>query len=144
MAYITYDEYLTLYGEIEQTSFARFSFEAEKVIDNHTTTLDNVKKLRVAFPEDEYSVNCIRHCMAGLIYMMNEIEKANNDRQVASISSGSESVSYVTSDTLIDNMKNNVAERNRNFAKLVKEYLSGVTDLNGVNLLFRGVYPIRM
>ena len=35
------------------------------------------------------------------------------------------------------------AQKERTIREIVKEYLSGVADANGVNLLFMGVYPVR-
>lgn len=146
MAYLKLEDYTAMYGVIEGTLFSRFSFEAEKIIDNHTTTLDGVKKLRVAFPTDPYSVECITHCMGILVYMMSEMFVADNTetKKIASVSSGSESISYVTGDSLIDKMRTDIGERDKAFASLVKEYLSGVTDENGVPLLYRGAYPIEL
>lgn len=65
---------------------------------------------------------------------------------VASVSSGSESISYATSssgakNSLIGAVLTDKAAQEKLYADTFSEYLSGVLDANGVNLLFMGAYP---
>lgn len=69
--------------------------------------------------------------------MMNKI--------VTSVSSGSESISYAAAgsaarNTLVDTVLTDKTAQNRLFSDTIRDYLSGVQDANGVNLLFMGKY----
>lgn len=158
--YITFDQYSTLYDPMEEKLFNRLAFDAERMIDNHTTGIDGVKKLRVAVPTDEYSVAAVMHCAGSLVnflYQIHEAEQVLNaargytetenglQRKIISrIESGSESISY--SETKLSNSSIDAAVadktvRDKVVASTIREYLSGVTDANGVNLLYMGRYP---
>lgn len=157
--YINFDEYTALYDPIEERDFNRLVFQACQAVDNLTTGVDGVKKLRVAFPTDEDDVTAVKRCVSNvtnLLYQIQEAEKsaflargyaetANGlqGKVVSSVSAGNESVSFASGDgsTLVDKAITNIAERNRLIQSIVREYLSGVTDANGVNLLYMGVYP---
>lgn len=156
--YINFDEYTALYDPIEERDFNRLVFQACQAVDNLTTGVDGVKKLKVAFPVDEDSADAVKHCVASvtnLLYQIQEAEKsaflargyaetANGlqGKVVSSVSAGNESVSFASGGgpTAVDNAVTNIAERNRLIQSIVREYLSGVTDANGVNLLYMGVY----
>ena len=157
--YINFDEYTALYDRIEERDFNRLVFQACQAVDNLTTGVDGVKKLRVAFPADEDNATAVKHCVASvtnLLYQIQEAEKsaflargyaetANGlqGKVVSSVSAGNESVSFASGggSTAVDKAVTNIAERNRLIRSVVREYLSGVTDANGVNLLYMGVYP---
>ena len=157
--YINFDEYTALYEPIEERDFNRLVFQACQAVDNLTTGVDGVKKLKVAFPVDEDSADAVKHCVASvtnLLYQIQEAEKsaflargymetANGlqGKVVSSVSAGNESVSFSSGgdSTAVDKAVTNIAERNRMIQSIVREYLSGVTDSNGVNLLYMGVYP---
>lgn len=157
--YINFDEYTALYDPIEERDFNRLVFQACQAVDNLTTGVDGVKKLRVAFPVDEDSADAVKHCVASvtnLLYQIQEAEKsaflargymetANGlqGKVVSSVSAGNESVSFASGggSTAVDKAVTNIAERNRLIQSIVREYISGVTDANGVNLLYMGVYP---
>ena len=68
-------------------------------------------------------------------------------RVISSVSSGSESVSYATGSaarsgtTAIDAAVSDPGARARLLDDIVRRYLSGVKDANGVNLLYMGRYP---
>ena len=66
-------------------------------------------------------------------------------RQVTSISSGSESISYSaaasgqsTASALIGDVK----AQNEAYKTILEEGFRGIPDANGVNLLYLGVYPL--
>lgn len=157
--YINFDEYTALYDPIEERDFNRLVFQACQAVDNLTTGVDGVKKLRVAFPADEDNATAVKHCVANvtnLLYQIQEAEKsaflargyaetANGlqGKVVSSVSAGNESVSFASGSgsTAVDKAVTNIAERNRLIQSIVREYLFGVTDANGVNLLYMGVYP---
>lgn len=157
--YISFDEYTALYDPIEERDFKRLLFQACQAVDRFTTGVDGVKKLRVAFPTDEDDATAVKHCVANvtnILYQIQEAEKsaflargyaetANGlqGKVVSSVSAGNESVSFASGggSTSVDKAITNIAERNRLIQSIVREYLSGVADSNGVNLLYMGVYP---
>jgi prophage DNA circulation protein len=157
--YISFDEYTALYDPIEERDFNRLLFQACRAVDRFTTGVDGVKKLRVAFPANEDNATAVKHCVANvtnILYQIQEAEKsaflargyaetANGlqGKVVSSVSAGNESVSFSSGvgSTAVDKAVTNIAERNRLIQSIVREYLSGVTDANGVNLLYMGVYP---
>ena len=161
--YITYVQYVTLYDPIDEPLFNRLAFEACRVMDIHTTGIDNVKKLRLFFPSEEYAAQAVMHCAAGIINLLNQIriaevaalesrgvestEQGVRGRVITSVSAGNESISYSTggsgSATAIDAAVGNRTVRDKMIAEIVWEYLAGVQDANGVNLLFMGMYPRR-
>lgn len=162
MSYAEFDLYQSLYPCADESTYHRLSWEAARELDRQTTGLDNVRKLKIAFPADEEAAEAVRRCECELVHLMAQIEEAEKVRQeahglvqqedgtvkgkvVTSVSSGSESISYSTGGntgtTAIDAAAGSTAARNVLFADTVRKYLSGVTDANGVNLLYMGAYP---
>ena len=157
MAYSTKSDYEAIYGNgsITESEFTRFSWEASRVMDVQTTGIDDVRKLSVAMPEDEYSLTCVKNCCCKLVNVLKQIEEAESSgagfltradgllqpRVVASVSSGSESMSFSNGATAISKAVADENERDKLLAKICHRYLSGVEDKNGVRLLFMGVYP---
>ena len=161
MAFVTYKDYKALYGEgrLEKAGFARLSWEAERIMDDATTGVDGVRKLRRAYPLDEYGAEAVKRCACALVDVLWQLEAATetlrkaqavtedadgsmHSRLVASRSAGSESISYATGSaaktgsTAIDAAVSDQTARAR--------YLSGIPDANGVNLLFMGRYPVTL
>lgn len=154
--YITYSEYAELYDGIDEKCFVRLATEACRVMDIHTSGIDNVKKLREFFPENAEDVAAVKFCTAKLINTMHTIGQmelssgyvANGQglqgRIISSITSGNESVSYATgSATVLDEAVKDINVRSKLYADIVCMYLRGVLDANGVNLLYKGKYPRR-
>lgn len=157
--YITYEEYTALYDYMDEKIFARLAFDACRYIDRLTTGADGVKKLKVAFPTDEDSAAVVKRCAAHVVNFLHQIQEAERSasmgrgyeqttsglrgRVVSSVSAGSESVSYSTGTqkTAVDVAAESPAERDRMIRESIREYLSGVSDDNGVNLLYMGRYP---
>ncbi len=160
MSYIDIEYYVSLYGDIEEGRFNRLSFHASRKIDQHTTGVDGVKKLRVAFPKAEYDAEAVKRCAANLVSYLSQIDDAETaasisrgydktdlglQRKIVSrVEAGNEAISYSEStgpDTIIDKAVSSRADREILISNVIKEYLSGVTDANGVNLLYMGPYP---
>lgn len=160
--YITYEQYETLYDQIEETQFNRLEFYAERMIDNFTTGPDGVKKLRFAFPTEKNAMESVMHCAGNIVNLLHQIHEAETaaamgrgyteteqglQRKIISrVESGSEAISY--SETKLSNSSIDAAAadktvRDKMIATTIREYLSGVTDANGVNLLYMGPYPVR-
>lgn len=155
--YITRAEYAELYDEMDEKVFLRLAKDAFRVMDIHTSGVDNVKKLKVFFPEDENDVESIKHCAAKLINTMEQVQKAETavsgfestdygvrSKVISSISAGNESISYATGSTsAVDEAAKDITARSKLYANIVCEYLRGVSDKNGVSLLYKGAYPRR-
>lgn len=157
--YIQYEAYTNLYDSIDQKLFNRLSYDACRYLDRLTTGVDGVKKLKVAFPTDEDSADSVKHCAAKVINILLQIQEAEQSasvgrgyektesglrgKVVSSVSAGNESVSYSAGSqiTAIDAAVSDLAVRDHLICSTIREYLSGITDANGVNLLYMGVYP---
>lgn len=157
--YIQYDEYTSLYDPIDAKLFNRLSYDACRYLDRLTTGVDGVKKLKVAFPADEDSASAVKHCAAKVINILLQIQEAEQSasvgrgyektesglrgKVVSSVSAGNESVSYSAGQqiTAIDAAVSDMAVRDNLVCSTIRGYLSGITDANGVNLLYMGVYP---
>jgi len=162
--YITFDDYVGLYwtDRITPEAFTRIAIEAQRIMDMYTTGIDSVKKLQVAFPTDECDAKTVKACackIADLLFQMQTAEdnamasrkytQTANGLQggvITSMSSGNESVSYGSSNsnTAVDKAASDPVEREKLLRDTVKQYLSGITDANGVNLLYMGRYPVRI
>ena len=160
MVYVTYEFYTSLYGEaaIPETDFNRLSWETQKRMDNIT-----FGKLKFAFPANEDDAEAVKRCVCKLVEIAATIEAANKrvsegqgyivdeatgsmrGKVVSSVSSGSESVSYTakaeSGSTIIDAVLSDKAAQDKLYVDTIKEYLAGVPDANGVNLLYAGLYP---
>lgn len=164
MAYIDYEYFQKLYGEdtLPENDFNRLSWEACRKLDAATSGVDNVRKLKVAFPTDEDASEAVKRCACKLVYIAYQIEQAEKTANqtkgytetesglrgkiISSVSAGNESISYATGSnsataTMIDKALSDPAVQEKLFADTIQEYLSGVADANGVNLLYMGVYP---
>ena len=160
--YITFEQYGTLYDQMDEKLFNRLLFTAERMIDNHTTGADGVKKLRIAFPTEENAVAAVMHCAGNIVNLLYQIQEAEiaaamgrgyteteqglQRKIISRVESGSEAISY--SDTKLSNSSIDAAAadktvRDKMISTTIREYLSGVTDANGVNLLYMGTYPAR-
>ena len=162
--YADYEFYKTLYGEksISETDFNRLSWDASKRIDAATTTVDGIKKLKIAFPTDEDDSEAVKRCLCELINILYKLEQAEervnasqgfvqredgtvSSKLVSSVSAGNESISYSTNNisaaTLIDKALSDKTVQEQLYRDTIAKYLSGVTDKNGINLLYAGRYP---
>lgn len=163
--YVTYDYFKTLYGEgVSESDFNLVAFDACKLADKYTTGVDGVKKLKDAFPSDEDDAEAVKRVISGVIALMAEVKaletKANaagdyitlddgtiHYKTVASISSGSESMSFATggtSTTLASTLLADLNAREDCYKKQIIDGFRGIQDANGVNLLFGGFYPYVM
>lgn len=146
--YVNYEYYESLYGgnTLAETDFQRISWEAEREVDKATSGVDGVKKLKVAFPVDEYDAEVVKRCICELVNFIYRLEKAqnamNNDGGIViSKSAGNESITYENTDSDISNALKSAKGREKAIYSFIVSKLSGVSDANGVNLLFAGRYP---
>lgn len=155
MAYVNYEYYSSLYGNkaIPKTDFNRLLWDAEREIDKATSGVDNVRKLKVAFPTNEEDAESIKRCVCALIEFLNNLELAEKNSVmvqgtdgamrggiIKSVSAGNESITYETSGT-IGNAIRSTKDRDVTVYAFIASRLHGVSDANGVNLLFGGRYP---
>lgn len=160
--YITLEDYKQLYDSIDERLFNRLCFDACRVMDIHTTGIDNVKKLKRFFPTDSDAVSAVQHCAANLTNLLVQIHEAEaasavgrgytetaqglQRKIISRVESGNEAISYSevkNTDSTIDAAVADKTVRDKLLADTIWEYLSGVEDCNGVNLLFMGKYPRR-
>ena len=166
MAYVDYEYYSCLYGEkaIPETDFNRLLWDAEREIDKATSGVDGVRKLQVAFPTSVYDAEAVKRCVLGLVDFLYKLELAENSlnamsqytersdgslqgKVVSSVSAGNESISYAvgkSADTVISNAIKDLQSKDMTVYQFITSRLSGVSDANGVNLLFGGRYPYRV
>lgn len=162
--YVKYSKYESIYDTeaMDDELFTRFEFEACRYVDNETTGIDGVRKLRVAYPVDETDKECVDRCICELSHFLYLVNKENQSRsnaagyiqnddgtvkgkQIASISSGSESISYTgKSDTEVSTAASDAEVLSRIVHRKITSWLSAVKDVNGVNLLYAGSYPVRL
>ena len=148
---VSYAEFIEVYGSdaLTQTAFNRFEFDAEVILDDWTTGIDGVRKLRVAFPTDPIDVAAIKRCVIELTKASADIDNiiqlsaSGDGGVVASKSSGSESISYRNDTSALLAAAKDAGTREAYIGMIVRRYLSGRSDANGVNLLYGGVYPLR-
>lgn len=162
MAYIDYEYYSNLYGDkaVEETVFNRLLWDAERKIDIATTGVDNVRKLAVAFPINDYDAESVKRCICKMVYTLYAVEqaqeKANNasgysetanglqGKVIKSVSAGNESITFESASntaTLIEKALSDKNIKEQLFKDVIAEYLPNVADANGVNLLYMGPYP---
>lgn len=158
MAYADYQFYTEkYYGDtVPETDFPKYADRASDRID--MITFD---RLVDGLPEDERSQTKIKKAVCALadaIYQIDQVKKASMEtvgtvvredgtvtgKAVSSVSSGSESISYVTgtsgSNTDIYSQASTSKEtENVLLRQIATEYLAGVTDKKGICLLYAGL-----
>ena len=166
MSYIDYEYYKNLYGEnaLSESEFSRLLWDAEREIDKATSGVDGVRKLQVAFPTSDYDAEAVKRCVCSLVEFLKQIEDAERNansvgqytertdgslqgKVVSSVSAGNESISYAvgkSADTAISNATKSLQDKDVTVYAFIASRLSGVSDANGVNLLFGGRYPYRV
>ena len=160
--YITFEDYTKSYDPIDERLFNRLAFDACRYVDIHTTGIDNVKKLKLYFPTDEDNAQAVTNCVAKVVNLLAQIQEAEKavamgrgytetanglQRKIISrVEAGNEAISYMESNagtSVIDKAVSDLSVRNKLVADIIREGLSGITDANGVNLLYMGPYPRR-
>ena len=150
--YATYEDYIQLYGDgITEQEFVRLGMQVERSMDIATTGIDNVKKLKVAFPEENREAITFCACqMVNLAKQISDAEAASGfvagknglqGKAVASMSAGNESISFSSGSAAITEAAFNAEKKGKLLLSAAKENLSGLEDANGVNLLYMGAYP---
>lgn len=159
MAYATFDYCARIYPTITLQDYEAYSWESGHEIDRLTSGVDGVKKLKIAFPTDEEDAEAVKRCFCEVLYTLVMIGKEKNNiaeaggtsvingrvvpSSIASISSGSESISFAnnTEKGQYYTAAVNNDEKNKLLYSIIRKYLAGACDYNGVNLLYGGRYP---
>ena len=136
--YLTYDEYKTMGGTLEEIPFNDFEFQAEAQINYATfsrlktdnTIPTEVKRLT------KYLVDLVEKQAAAFSLGKDSSGSAGSGAYVTSQSNDGVSVSYngMASTDLVTLCKTEVQNA-------IKNYLDGVTNEAGHKLLYRGLYP---
>ena len=164
--YVDYEYYKSLYGEkaIPEADFNRLLWEAEREIDKATSGVDGVRKLQVAFPTSGYDAEAVKRCVVELVSFLYKLEVAESSlnaisqyteradgslqgKVVSSVSAGNESISYAvgkSAETAISNAIKDLHSKDMTVYQFITSRLSGISDANGVNLLFAGRYPYKV
>ena len=158
--YFSLAEVKELYPDITEAEYNMNGYEAQIRLDEVTTTVDGVKKLKSAMPIDPDDLEAVRRCFAKLTHELTLVERAKNELismssvtsgaegahvgSVKSISSGSESISFGTDANYTSpyvTAATNDEKKEEMLKNVLLNGLRGIKDKNGVNLLFGGVYP---
>lgn len=145
MAYATYEFYTDKYygNSIQETDFNKWLSKAEIIINRYT-----FNRLLKDMPEDEKTQEQIGLCACDLAEKVMEIDKyikasTVNDKgetlMVKSKSAGSESITFATGETIYAKLVNDNKALEAFYCTIVKNYLSGYDDANGINLVYAGV-----
>lgn len=158
MAYTNYEFYTTeYYGDaVPEEEFPKYIERACDRIDSITfdRLVDGspsdqranvrVQKAACAVADVLYQIDAVRKASIETVGTIKREDGSVTGKQIASVSSGSESISYVTgtngtgkdiySQAAMNKQVENVLVR-----QVATEYLQGVADNNGVNLLYAGV-----
>lgn len=162
MAYIRKDYYEGIYGEIPEADFTRISWDACRMLDRYTTGFDGVKKLKRFFPTEEDDAEAVKRCACKLVNLLYQIEAAEasaasgrgyesteqgiRGKVISSVTAGNTSISFAAkggAETVIDKAAASATSRENLLRDTIRGGLSGVTDANGIHLLFMGEYPRR-
>lgn len=156
--YADYDYYQTEYGgKMSADDYKRFGRRAERRIDGITGN-----KLQFAFPTDSRAVEAVKDCVCELADLLYQIDSYNvaamestgtvaqadgtvKGKVITSISSGSESIGYSAAGSA--STATMEAAKDKKVADtmvygIARDSLGGVSDYNGVNLLYAGAYPL--
>ena len=126
--YLEFDKYEELGGSIEETPFNILEFEARRKIDERTQgRLKGIEQLPIE----------VKMCMFALINTINGYTNAyqnNSNKNIASESVGSYSVSYASGSQIQEIIKS----KNVELDDIIRNYLFGVV-VNKEHVLYLGV-----
>lgn len=124
--YLTYNEYKSLGGNLNQTPFNLLEYEARRIIDNRT--LQRLKGIEQV-PQE------VKMCMFSLVNTINSYtNQSQTSKNISSESVGSYSVSYITGTQI----QETINSKNAELTDMVVTYLTGVI-VNGEHIIYCGV-----
>lgn len=157
MAYTDYEFYKRkFYGDtVPESDFLKYAERASDRIDQYT-----FDRLVDGLPDDERVKTKVQKAVcavADTMYQIDQIKKASMDtigtiqredgtvvnKAVSSVSSGNESISYATGSNISINVYDQASMdkkvENALLLNVATEYLAGVTNDNGICLLYAGL-----
>lgn len=124
--YLTYDEYKSLGGNLDQTPFNLLEYEARRKVDERT--LQRLKGIEQV-PQE------VKMCMFSLINTINNYaNQGQTSKNISSESVGSYSVSYITGTQI----QETINSKNAELTDIVLTYLTGVI-VNRQHVVYLGV-----
>lgn len=119
--YLTYEEYTGMGGSMDAALFPRLELKARKRIDAMTFG---------RLMQEDPVRRCVQMCMYELIGAMqaDETDAGFSGREVSAASNDGVSVTYAAGST-----------SGARYAGIIRAWLTGETDANGVHLLYCGV-----
>lgn len=141
MAYLTYNEYISYGGTLDETTFNEYLFEAESQIDWYTfCRLHNVA-------DEDIDVR-VKRCAFYLIKLIQNAQTASavptadgsssTGMQAGILSQSNDGVSItyaaMSAKEILDKFSDEVRS-------CIQKYLQGVRDSLGRKVLYRGIYP---
>lgn len=132
--YLTYNEYRLLGGKMDIMPFNLLEFEVRKIIDTRTQErLMGIKKMP---QEVKLCVNKMISTLAN--YINNLSSEENVNKNIASENIDGYSVSYVTSDQILEKASTIIQSKNAELEDIMMNYLIN-TIVNDVSILYLGV-----
>lgn len=135
--YLTYEEYQTMGGTLDETTFGDLEFEAEALVNWYTF---NRLKNDSVFPVElkrlmKYLVNLLR-IKGNILNSSDNGSTQGSGSAITSQSNDGVSVSYnvLSAAEVAETCKQDAADA-------IKQYLQGVMNEAGQLLLYRGAYP---
>lgn len=157
MAYIDYEFYKSkFYGDtVPESDFLKYAERASDRIDQYTfdrlvnglpeneRAKTKVQKAVCAVADEMYKIDQVRNALMDNIGTIQREDGTVVNKTVSSISSGNESISYVTGNNAFANNKyvelaSDPKKENEHYLTKVVEFLFNVTDDNGIHLLYAG------
>ena len=157
MAYVDYEFYATTYygDTVPESGFAKYAERASDRIDMITfdrlvdglpddeRAQAKIKKAVCSVAEALYNIDLIKAAAMETVGTVVREDGTVTGKALSSVSSGSESISYVTGTTSSTDIYSQAAMdkkvENVLLRQIAAEYLNGVTDNNGVCLLYEGL-----
>lgn len=129
MAYLTYDEYEQMGGQLSEAAFSTLEFRASKALDALTHgRVMNEQPVRTAVKQAVYA-------LIGTMHMDDENASAYGGRDVQSMSNDGVSVTFASGAQGAEAVR----AQNARYAGLLKSYLAGEATEDGVSLIYAGV-----
>ena len=127
--YLSYDEYLDLDGQLDETPFDLLEYEAERKINARTQ--NRLKDLT-----NEEIPNEVKMCVYNMVNLMTTYLKSleNVDKGITSENTDGHSVNYINTRQLSQILK----ARSQDLDDCIADYLTGVI-VNGEHILYLGV-----
>ena len=139
--YLTYVEYQSMGGTLDEATFNDFEFEAETTVN--WFTFDRLKK----FSQEDYPEELAK-CMYHLIQLIQNQATLNmtysgdsDSENGVSVGTASWSNDGVSQSFNVLSAKDLLDTTEKTMEQIVKRYLSSVTDSLGRRILYRGIYP---